>query len=59
MKGDPLPLLILLGYCAVGALIYIGYGFWNSRLAKGLDILDTGPGINEALAPGHGDPLNR
>ncbi len=59
MHGDPLPLTILLTYCAIGALIYVAYGLWHSKLAKGVDILDVGPGPNEALAPGHGDPLNR
>ena len=59
LKGDPLPLTILLCYCLVGVVIYVGYGYKHSRLAMGLDILDVGPGPNEALAPGHGDPLNR
>ncbi len=58
-KGDPLPLMILVGYGLVGLAIYAGYGYRNSRLAQGLDILDVGPGPNEALAPGHGDSLNR
>ena len=59
MHGDPLPLTILLSYCAAGAFIYLAYGLWHSNLAKGVDLADTGPGPNEALAPGHGDPLNR
>ncbi|MGC1304722.1 MAG: amino acid permease [Caulobacteraceae bacterium] len=57
--GDPLPLTILVTYCVIGAVIYVGYGYRNSKLAKGIDILDTGPGPAEAFAPGHGDPLNR
>ena len=57
--GDPLPLSILGVYCVVGSVVYIGYGYRNSKLARGIDILDTGPGPNEAFAPGHGDPLNR
>ena len=59
LNGDPLPLSILLGYCLVGVLIYATYGYRNSKLANGVDVLDTGPGPNEALAPGHGDVLNR
>lgn len=35
-KGDLIPATLLGGYLALGALIYIFYGFWNSRLAKGL-----------------------
>ena len=57
--GQPLPLTILLSYCAVGVLIYLFYGYRHSKLARGIDILDTGPGPNEAFAPGHGEPLNR
>ena len=37
---DPLTLQLLGGYCAIGAVIYVVYGFWHSRLAKGLDVLD-------------------
>ena len=59
LTGDPLPLGILASYCVVGALIYVGYGYHHSKLARGEDILDTGPGPNEAFAPGHGDALNR
>ena len=59
MTGDPLPLSILVTYCLVGALIYMFYGYRHSKLARGVDILDIGPGPNEAFAPGHGDPLNR
>ena len=57
--GDPLPLSILVVYCIVGAIIYAAYGYRHSKLAQGIDILDTGPGPNEAFAPGHGDTLNR
>jgi APA family basic amino acid/polyamine antiporter len=40
LAHDPLPLEILVGYCIVGAAIYTGYGFWNSKLAKGIDITE-------------------
>jgi len=39
-KGDTIPAMLLGGYIAAGVLIYVFYGFWNSRLAKGLDILE-------------------
>jgi APA family basic amino acid/polyamine antiporter len=42
-SGDPIPAILLLSYGAVGAIIYIFYGYKNSRLAKGLDVLDVGP----------------
>ncbi|GAA0635848.1 amino acid permease [Brevundimonas lenta] len=39
-EDNPLPLMLLGGYAAVGAVIYIIYGFWNSKLAKGIDITE-------------------
>jgi APA family basic amino acid/polyamine antiporter len=51
MTGDPIPAILLLCYAAVGATIYIFYGYKNSRLAKGLDVLDVGPGALDI--PGH------
>ena len=38
--GDPIPAYILGGYILIGAAIYLFYGLWHSRLAKGLDILE-------------------
>lgn len=38
LKGNTLEISILGGYFAVGAVIYILYGFWHSKLAKGIDI---------------------
>jgi APA family basic amino acid/polyamine antiporter len=49
MHGDPIPAIILGGYIAVGAAIYIGYGYWNSRLAKGLGQIEDESGGNTAF----------
>ena len=55
MKGDLIPATLLGSYLAVGALIYIFYGFWNSRLAKGLpQHEDDGPGPGAMQAQVHG-----
>ena len=40
MDDNPLPLTILAAYAAVGALIYAAYGYWHSKLAKGIDITE-------------------
>jgi APA family basic amino acid/polyamine antiporter len=39
-EDNPLPLMLLGGYALVGAIIYTAYGFWNSKLAKGIDITE-------------------
>ena len=35
---DPIALYILLGYIVVGALVYILYGYRNSKLRKGIAV---------------------
>ena len=59
VHGDFLPLGILGGYSLVGVFVYLLYGMKHSLLSKGIDVLDIGPGPNQADAPGHGGPLNR
>ncbi|HEY0102119.1 MAG TPA: amino acid permease [Brevundimonas sp.] len=39
-EDNPLPLMLLGGYAVVGAIIYAAYGFWHSKLAKGIDITE-------------------
>ncbi|GAA0869799.1 amino acid permease [Brevundimonas basaltis] len=39
-EDNPLPLMLLSGYAVVGAIIYAAYGFWHSKLAKGIDITE-------------------
>lgn len=57
--GDPIPAILLGSYAALGALIYASYGYWNSRLGKGLPQLDddqaAGRGPEQAIAKGLGD----
>lgn len=54
MTGDPIPAVILLSYLAIGAALYAFYGYPNSRLAQGLDVLDDPklPGALQAAAHG-------
>ena len=54
MADDPIPAIILSGYLILGAAIYLFYGLPNSRLAKGLDIIDDSglPGVLEASVHG-------
>ncbi|MHB8530846.1 MAG: amino acid permease [Caulobacteraceae bacterium] len=54
LRGDRIPATLLGGYIVVGAVIYLGYGLWNSRLAKGLPVRDEGlpQGALDAIAHG-------
>jgi APA family basic amino acid/polyamine antiporter len=54
LADDPIPATIIGSYLALGAAIYLFYGMRNSRLAKGLDILEDPslPGPLEAVAHG-------
>ena len=54
MADDPIPAIILSSYLVLGAAIYLLYGLPNSRLAKGLDVIDdpTLPGPLEAAIHG-------
>jgi APA family basic amino acid/polyamine antiporter len=54
MNDNPLPLMILAGYAAVGAVIYIAYGYWHSKLAKGIDITEDTDMNSPAEAMGRG-----
>jgi len=58
LRGDPIPAYILSGYVVLGAVIYVVYGYRNSRLAQGLGQRDSdqdaGPGPMQAEAGGVG-----
>jgi APA family basic amino acid/polyamine antiporter len=43
-RDDPLTLQLLLGYMTIGAILYAAYGFWHSKLAKGIDVSED-PGL--------------
>jgi APA family basic amino acid/polyamine antiporter len=43
-RDDPLTLQLLLGYMIIGAILYAAYGFWHSKLAKGVDVSED-PGL--------------
>ena len=51
-EDNPLPLMLLGGYAAVGAVIYAAYGFWHSKLAKGIDITEDAKLSSPAAALG-------
>jgi len=54
MNDNPLPLILLASYAAVGAVIYIAFGFWHSKLAKGIDITEETTINSPAAAFGEG-----
>jgi APA family basic amino acid/polyamine antiporter len=54
MDDNPLPLILLASYAAVGAVIYIGYGYAHSKLAKGIDITEDPSLPSPAEAMGRG-----
>jgi APA family basic amino acid/polyamine antiporter len=56
--GDPLPAWLLTGYFSLGAAIYMGYGYWNSRLAQGLQAIEDTPGLSPFEAQRHGVDQN-
>ena len=57
-KGDMLPIYLLGGYLIIGVLIYIFYGYWNSKLGKGIDITEEDlESVGEAFGHGVDDKL--
>jgi APA family basic amino acid/polyamine antiporter len=54
MNNDRIPAFILGTYLLIGALLYLFYGYRNSRLAQGLDCVDDSPlpSPHEAIAHG-------
>ncbi|MFK0299262.1 amino acid permease [Brevundimonas sp. NPDC090276] len=53
-EDNPLPLMLLGGYAVIGAIIYAAYGFWHSKLAKGIDITEDTTLETAVEALGHG-----
>ncbi len=53
-EDNPLPLMLLGGYAAIGAVLYAAYGFWHSKLAKGIDITEETTMSSPAEALGSG-----
>ncbi len=53
-EDNPLPLMLLGGYAVIGAVIYAAYGFWHSKLAKGIDITEDTTLETAVEAIGHG-----
>jgi APA family basic amino acid/polyamine antiporter len=53
-EDNPLPLMLLGGYAALGAVIYAIYGFWHSKLARGIDITEDPKLATPAEALGTG-----
>lgn len=53
-EDNPLPLMLLGGYAVLGAIIYAAYGYWHSKLAKGIDITEDAGLESAAEAFGKG-----
>jgi len=53
-EDNPLPLMLLGGYAVIGAVLYAAYGFWHSKLAKGIDITEETTIASPAEAMGRG-----
>lgn len=57
LDDNPLPLTILATYAAVGAVIYGAYGLWNSKLAKGIAVVED-PALSSPVDALRGDVDN-
>lgn len=54
LNGDPIPAILLASFALIGALIYIFYGYKNSRLARGEQQEEDDAGVTPLEAQRHG-----